>query len=343
MVKNKSFIFYAPNVYTGGGLILLKSLLNNYSLKVPLKVFLDLRVANLIKLPASSHVHWVKPSIFSRLAAEWKLFLTAKKIDTVLCFSSVPPLFRNAGYVFVFHQNLILLKKSTLRFFSFIKESKFIFLRFFSYIFQSNVQEFIVQTQHMEKAVQNFYRQKTKVRTIPFLDSISLSLSSNKRENFVYIADGGEHKNHRRLLKAWSLLGKQGHKPTLLLTLGPQDKALISEVNSLCRNEGLEIYNKSQIENKEVLEIYKNSRALIFPSLLESLGLPLVEASQIGLPIIASELDYVREVCEPVETFDPESPISIMRAVLRFIGQPEPIIKIKSTNIFLEELDKVAD
>ena len=338
MVKNKSFIFYAPSAYTGGGLIILKSLLNNYTSKVPLKAFLDFRVANSIKLPVLSYVHWVRPSIFSRLAAEWKLFLTAKKIDTVLCFSSVPPLFRNAGYVFVFHQNLILLKKSTLRIFSFIKEIKFIFLRFFCYIFQSNVQEFIVQTQHMEKALKNWYRKKTKVRTIPFFDSISLSLSSNIRKDFVYIADGAEHKNHHRLLKAWSLLGKRGHKPTLLLTLGPQDKALISEVNSLCRNEGLEIYNKGKIENKEVLEIYKNSKALIFPSLFESFGLPLIEASQIGLPIIASELDYVREVCEPVETFDPESTISIMRAVLRYIGKPEPIIKIKSANIFLEEL-----
>ena len=121
MVKNKSFIFYAPNVFTGGGLVLLKSFLNNYTSKVPLKAFFDVRAVNLIEIPVSSQVHWVKTSIFSRLVAEWKLFLTAKKIDTVLCFSSVPPLFRNGGYVFVFHQNIILLKKSTLRFFPFIK------------------------------------------------------------------------------------------------------------------------------------------------------------------------------------------------------------------------------
>ena len=39
----------------------------------------------------------------------------------------------------------------------------------------------------------------------------------------------------------------------------------------------------------------------------ESFGLPLLEASSIDLPIIASESDYVRDVCEPAQTFDPNS------------------------------------
>ena len=57
-----------------------------------------------------------------------------------------------------------------------------------------------------------------------------------------------------------------------------------------------------------------------------------------GLPILASELDYVREACDPVETFDPNSPKSIMKAVYRFIGKSYPKVKIESPISFLNEI-----
>ena len=71
---------------------------------------------------------------------------------------------------------------------------------------------------------------------------------------------------------------------------------------------------------EEINDLYSVSRALIFPSLNESFGLPLLEAQYLGIPIIASELDYVREVVDPIETFNPQSANSIATAVKRFIG-----------------------
>ncbi|MEY8216185.1 MAG: glycosyltransferase, partial [Colwellia sp.] len=68
-----------------------------------------------------------------------------------------------------------------------------------------------------------------------------------------------------------------------------------------------------------VNRLYEASKALVFPSLRESFGLPLIEASSAGLPIIASELDFVRDVSCPVQTFDPSSPVSIARAIARFL------------------------
>jgi glycosyltransferase involved in cell wall biosynthesis len=77
------------------------------------------------------------------------------------------------------------------------------------------------------------------------------------------------------------------------------------------------------MSHAEVVKLYVRSSALIFPSLSESFGLPLIEASSLGLPILAGEVDFVRDVCKPAHTFDPTSPVSIERAVLRFIGQEE--------------------
>ena len=73
---------------------------------------------------------------------------------------------------------------------------------------------------------------------------------------------------------------------------------------------------------------------------MESFGLPLIEAKYHGLPILASELDYVRDVVAPVETFNPDSPISIARAVRRYLGNTEPPLQVHSADEFLTEVLK---
>ena len=86
----------------------------------------------------------------------------------------------------------------------------------------------------------------------------------------------------------------------------------------------LNIIQKTPASRKDVFDLYKAHEVLIFPSYFESFGLPLLEAQQFGLSIIASELDFVRDSSEPLETFDPHSPTSIRRAVERYL-------KIKNT------------
>ena len=81
------------------------------------------------------------------------------------------------------------------------------------------------------------------------------------------------------------------------------------------------------------------SKALIFPSKYESFGLPLIEASKMHIPIIASELDFVRDVCNPIQTFDPNSAISIARAINRFFGNKSTIENINYTSQFIKFLE----
>ena len=58
---------------------------------------------------------------------------------------------------------------------------------------------------------------------------------------------------------------------------------------------------------------------MIFPSFYESFGLPLIEARQANLPILASDLEYVHEICAPVATFDPTLAESIAEQVVAWI------------------------
>ena len=43
-------------------------------------------------------------------------------------------------------------------------------------------------------------------------------------------------------------------------------------------------------------ELYRRADALLFPSRIESFGLPLLEASALGLAVLASDTDFAREV-----------------------------------------------
>jgi glycosyltransferase involved in cell wall biosynthesis len=49
--------------------------------------------------------------------------------------------------------------------------------------------------------------------------------------------------------------------------------------------------------------LYRSHDVLVFPSLCESFGLPLVEAAIHGLAIVASDLDFAREVLGRQATF----------------------------------------
>ena len=72
------------------------------------------------------------------------------------------------------------------------------------------------------------------------------------------------------------------------------------------------------LSQADCLAEYRKADALVFPSVLESYGLPLVEAMAMGLPIIASDLPYARVLCgDEGIYFDPESSASLVEACAR--------------------------
>jgi glycosyltransferase involved in cell wall biosynthesis len=152
--------------------------------------------------------------------------------------------------------------------------------------------------------------------------NIFLDLESIDRQNieydFIYVASGEAHKNHKNLVQAWVELARQGVYPSLCLTVSQRAFPAVAELISRemqCYN--LRIDNLGLVMGEELINLYEKSTALIYPSILESFGLPLIEAKNAGLKIVSSELDYVRDILDPEESFDPKSPISIARAVKR--------------------------
>ena len=343
--KKTDFILHAPNVHSGGGLVLLQALLSTPNLSVNLAQ-LDCRAKQQLNLPAGTSYYYVNNTVFSRLCAEWRLWRCTRTDDLILCFHGLPPLLHLRGQVVVLVQNRILFETSSLVGYPLFTRIRLTIERLWTRVLQRNCNRYIVQTPSMADAVQRCLGKHVEVSVLPFAPSI-FSFSPKKiptlacKYDFVYVASGEAHKNHGNLLEAWRLLANADLKPSLALTINPQLFPLLTEeVARHTQEYGLNIVNLGQIPALDIPNFYQSSSALIFPSKTESLGLPLIEATQLGLPVIAPELDYVRDVIQPVQTFDPNSPVSIARAVKRFLGNAEPTVHIHSAEEFLAEVLK---
>jgi glycosyltransferase involved in cell wall biosynthesis len=155
--------------------------------------------------------------------------------------------------------------------------------------------------------------------------------------DFIYVSDGLPHKNHHALFAAWTLLSEEGIRPTLAITLSLNDRDALDALEAAQQKGVSSISNLGRLGRVEIDAAYRQSGALIFPSLTESFGLPLIEARERHLPILAGELDYVRDVCVPVESFDPRSPRSIARAVKRHLGySSQPLDPMSATRFWTE-------
>ena len=347
---SNSFILYAPNVHCGGGFVLLHALLAEWPASVSLTAFLDARARGCLGIAPNVQVVWVKANAGSRLMMEFKLRQLASAETVVLCFHGLPPMLPTLAHVVVFQQNRIYLGLNSLSQFALKTRIRLIFERVVSRIFRHRVAEYIVQTPSMRQALLKWYGERDLsrvpvVRILPFVNALPRQIKSNRlipEWDFVYVADGEAHKNHRVLVVAWQLLAQEGLHPSLALTLSSRDALLKSELEAIVVEYGLQIKDLGQMPHENVLSLYATAKAMIFPSTSESFGLPLIEAAHLGLPILASELDYVRDVCRPAQTFDPNSPVSIARAVKRFLGVPEPVLPVHTPHDFLRKLFGVA-
>lgn len=342
-MPGKVFI-HATNVHQGGGYSLLSALLELIKDSAQFSLCLDERMPLPGGMEHSIPIKRVKPSVMHRLNAEWWLAQNVAAGDMVLCFGNLPPLFKLRGRTVVFVQNRYLVGDMPLHGFPFKVKLRLALERLWISARMRNVDEFIVQTPSMKKLLGTRTRCLIPIRALPFVakpdgyarSGIQPKMTKKNEYDFLYVASGEPHKNHRKLVEAWSLLSEEGFFPSLCLTLSESHfSSLCEEIEVLRQRHGLKIVNAGELSHQDVIALYSNVGAVIYPSLFESFGLPLIEARQAGLPVLASELDYVRDMLDPEQSFDPGSAVSIARAVKRFMGRDEQAMPLLDAAGFL--------
>ena len=330
-------IIHAPNVHRGGGRVLLLPLLDALRENSG-RAIIDSRLElpdTLLEVVAMS----VAPTMCGRLAAEWKLRCMTGPGDVVVCFGNLPPLFKICASTVVFVQNFYLVCRRPLHEFKWRTKIRITVERLWLKFRLNKSTKLVVQTQSMAREVKASLGVTAYVLPFAPVRPDERQVAPERRFDFIYVASGEPHKNHKNLIRAWKLLAEEGLKPSLCLTLdNEKESSLLGWIDGITSGFRLNVHNFGQLSNERLTELLKISGALIYPSYFESFGLPLLEASTAGLPIVASELDYVRDVVEPITTFDPHSPVSISRAVKRFLKVGEQAPHPISPSSFLREI-----
>lgn len=124
-------------------------------------------------------------------------------------------------------------------------------------------------------------------------------------------------KNHAYLLRAFEQLWAAGSQARLCIIgkIGWKSEDLIGAIHRHPRlNRQLFMFNR--LDDTGLEYAYAKARALVFPSHAEGFGLPLVEAMQRGLPVMASDIPVFREIGQDfMAYFDLDDPASLARLV----------------------------
>lgn len=122
--------------------------------------------------------------------------------------------------------------------------------------------------------------------------------SSRNRKTFFYPATAFSYKNHITLLKALKYAKERGlDEYKLILTIKENENKLTSVLSEYVKRNGLCVVFGGPIPRHEVLEMYTHS-VLLFPSYVESFGLPLLEAKMTESFIISSDCPFSREILD---------------------------------------------
>jgi glycosyltransferase involved in cell wall biosynthesis len=187
-----------------------------------------------------------------------------------------------------------------------------------------------VSSHSRRKILQRF--PSARVRVIPC--SIGRSwfvgreaLRIDKRENCVLLVTGNvPHKNPHGALEGYAAFVAQSERSTVphLRLVGVSDSA--QEFRRRCDALGIGdlVHIEPFLNEGQLQEVYRRSRAVLVPSLMEGFGLPVLEAMASGTPVIASDAASLPEVGGPAAVyFNPSGAAAIAATLKQVLEDPD--------------------
>lgn len=132
-------------------------------------------------------------------------------------------------------------------------------------------------------------------------------------------------KNHIRLIQAFEKLKKEQDIPHQLVLAGA-DWHGAEEVHKMANSSkySKEILLTGFVNGDDLPYLYSAADLMVFPSLFEGFGLPILEAMSCGVPVACSNVSSMPEIAaDAAVLFDPFEPESIATAILSVILSSE--------------------
>lgn len=205
-----------------------------------------------------------------------------------------------------------------------------------------NLHDEKVQTIHISLA----QRFETHIKNKSLLKQHHLK----QNEYFIYPANFWRHKNHEFLITAFQIARTQGitKEIKLVLTGAPCERQKI--LKKMIIKMGLQdkIIFLDYVSNEELAVLMKNSLALVFPSLYEGFGIPLVEAMALEVPVLCSNVTSLPEIGgDAVLMFNPKDPLDMAQKFVEIFKNEdlrnELVEKGKKRRFLFSDLNQMAE
>ncbi len=206
----------------------------------------------------------------------------------------------------------------------------YLFTKFYKYLYKINIKKnnaVIVQQEWIKNSfnrwfgVDNVYVSRPEISINPSSETINV-IDENLVVNLLYPAVPRVFKNFDILIQAMSELKNSDitkyENTKLRLTFGEGFNSVGDDVIRKVKELGLDNIIFTGFLTKEILnEEYKvDNTILIFPSKLETWGLPLSEAKEHRVPVLSADLAYAHETLgnySAVNFFDSDSSSDLLK------------------------------
>jgi glycosyltransferase involved in cell wall biosynthesis len=165
--------------------------------------------------------------------------------------------------------------------------------------------------------IERFGLASEHVRAIPLAvdhDAFRRDDTVRRRDYLLYPARPWPHKNHARLFDAFARL--RARRPDLRLVLTGE-----GEYGPL--PPGVDA--RGRVSRDDLVHLYQSAAAVVFPSLYEGFGMPVLEAMACGCPVACSNVTSLPEVAgDAARMFDPRNAEDIVAALEEVLDDPQP-------------------
>lgn len=254
----------------------------------------------------------IKNSWFERVKWEkinLKKIIFEEKADIVFSLQNLAVPNLRLPQVLYVHQSIPFQKVKK---FSFLKKEERLFA-IYQYIIGNMIwssikiaDAVIVQTHWMKDAIINrFNNCKDKIFVVP--PSIDISMFKNNsiqdktnthKNTFFYPAGALLYKNMDCIIKAVYILLEKGIDDfKIVLTIKGDENPYAARIKKMAEGLGEKIIFAGRMSREDVFKMY-NISTLVFPSYIETFGLPLLEAKLSGSIILASDCPFSKEILE---------------------------------------------
>lgn len=214
----------------------------------------------------------------------------------------------------------------------------YLFSKLYKYLYRINIKRndyVIVQQDWIRKKFEEMYKIKNIIVAPPenkYLVQKENDKNKVEENTFFYPSFPRIFKNFEIICKAVQQLEKKGIKNfKVYLTIDGTENLYSKEILEKYKNLKC-VEFLGLLTREEVFEYYSKVECLIFPSKLETWGLPISEFKIYNKPIILSELEYAHETVGEYNKclfFNPNSENELEKRMLKIINKEDKFTKTK--------------